>query len=172
MKKLNMMLFAVILSTVAGGCVVRGTMRSSAYVETPDMVALDSGVYVVQDYDQPVFYSDSYYWRYDGGVWYRSGYYNRGWVRVSTVPYRVRTIDRPYAYVHYRGSANVRHDNGWHGSRPHEVNHGEVRREERHERNQERHEERREERHDDHVREHRNERTDNGNHGHIVVKHR
>ena len=56
---------------------------------------LRPGVQVVADYDEPVFYSDNFYWRYDSGNWYRSPYYNRAWVSVSAPPVAVRQIQRP-----------------------------------------------------------------------------
>lgn len=165
MKKLHLMFFAVVISALAGGCVVSGTMRTHAYVTTPDMVEINSGVYVIQDYDQPVFYSDSYYWRYDGGVWYRSGYYDRGWYRVDVVPTRVRTIDHPYGYVHYRGNGRAvvrdHRDNGWHNGQERREERREVRQDNRvkvRDHRDDRREERKEERHDDgrvKVRDHR-----------------
>ena len=84
-------------------------MRYSAraQVTTPELIEVEPGVRVVADYDEPVFYNDGFYWRYDGGVWYRSPYYNRAWIRVSTVPLAVRRIDRPERYVHYRATARV-----------------------------------------------------------------
>ena len=57
---------------------------------------------VIADYDEPVFYSDSFYWRYYGGRWYRSSQYDRGWVYYSAPPASVSRIERPYAYRHYR----------------------------------------------------------------------
>ena len=69
----------------------------------PGMEVVAPGVQVISDYDYPVFYSDGFYWRYDGGAWYRSGYYNRGWGIAYNVPVGVRGISRPEAYVHYRG---------------------------------------------------------------------
>jgi len=70
----------------------------------PAMTYISPGVQVVMDYDYPVFYSDGYYWRYDGGLWYRSGYYNRGWNVWYDVPHSVRGISRPEGYVRYRGN--------------------------------------------------------------------
>jgi len=67
------------------------------------MVMVD-GVWVVEDYDQPVFYDSGFYWWYSGGLWYRSTYYNGGWVQVGTVPVRIRTIRQPRRYVRYRSS--------------------------------------------------------------------
>jgi hypothetical protein len=67
------------------------------------MYYVSPGVSVVAYSDYPVFYSDNYYWRYDGGIWYRSSYYNGGWAVYSDVPYHVRSIDRPYRYARYDG---------------------------------------------------------------------
>jgi len=83
----------------------------------PQMEYVGPGVQVITDYDYPVFYSDGYYWRYDGGLWYRSGFYNRGWGVSYNVPMGVRGISRPEGYVHYRGGYNARaYNNG--GYRP------------------------------------------------------
>ena len=75
-------------------------------VYTPDLVYVSPGVSVIADYDEPIFYSDGYYWRNDGGAWYRSGYYNGGWVSASA-PYAVVSIGNPYGYVHYRPQGYV-----------------------------------------------------------------
>jgi len=74
----------------------------------PGMVDVSPGVQVIADYDYPVFYSDGFYWRYDGGLWYRSGYWNRGWGVSYNVPVGVRGINRPEAYAHYRGGGGYR----------------------------------------------------------------
>ena len=59
----------VALLVADSGCVVSGSVRTHAYVETPDMVAIEPGVYVVADYDEPVFYNGGYYWTYRSGIW-------------------------------------------------------------------------------------------------------
>ena len=109
MKRLHLILFAVVFSSLAGGCLVSGTVRTRAYVE-PELVYVSPGVQVVYDYDEPVFYSDGYYWRYQGNVWYRSSYHTHGWVRWRNVPTAVVRIDHPRGYVHYRGDANYRRE--------------------------------------------------------------
>jgi hypothetical protein len=78
-------------------------------VETyqPDLVDVGEGVQVIADYEEPVFYTDNFYWRYNGGTWYRSSVYNGGWTVYNDVPYSVRRIDRPTAYVRYRPSGYV-----------------------------------------------------------------
>jgi hypothetical protein len=101
----------VALSVAGSGCVVSGSVRSSAYVEPepPDMVLIEPGVYVLADYDRPVFYSHGYYWLYSDGYWLRSYSYGSGYVRVRSVPYGVRRIHRPHRYVRYRPTARARY---------------------------------------------------------------
>ncbi|HEY5950499.1 MAG TPA: hypothetical protein VIV40_33640, partial [Kofleriaceae bacterium] len=60
------------------------------------------GVYVIADYDEPIFYADGFYWYNNNGYWYRSASYTGGWAYVSSPSYRVARIGNPYAYVHYR----------------------------------------------------------------------
>jgi hypothetical protein len=81
----------------------------------PQMAYVAPGVQVIADYDYPVFYSDGYYWRYNGGMWYRSGFYNRGWALSYNVPVGVRGIARPEGYAHYRGNWNGGYNRGYNG---------------------------------------------------------
>ena len=81
----------------------------------PSMEYVSPGVQVIADYDYPVFYSDGYYWRYDNNVWYRSGFYNRGWGVSYDVPLGVRGISRPEGYAHYRGGYNAGYRGGYNG---------------------------------------------------------
>jgi hypothetical protein len=92
-----------------GGCVASGQAGYSANAEVtaPELVSIDSDVQVIADYDEPIFYSGNYYWRYDSGAWYRSQNHTRGWVRFDNAPVAIRRIDRPSAYIHYRGSASA-----------------------------------------------------------------
>jgi hypothetical protein len=107
-----------------GGAVYGGSVSAGvAYGADPELVEIQPDVWVVEGYDEPVFYSDNSYWRFSGGIWYRSSYYDRGWVTVYDVPYRLRSIDRPTAYVRYhapygsrvrqgpRGTIIVRNEN-------------------------------------------------------------
>lgn len=88
------------------GCAGTGEVEygGGVAVASPDLVEVEPGVQVLADADAPVFYSDGAYYEYRDGLWYRSGYYDRGFARVDInyVPERVRTIDNPRAYVHYR----------------------------------------------------------------------
>ncbi len=93
--------------TAATGCAVQGQVRTRAYGSTPDLVMVEPGVYVVADFDEPVFYTDGYYWLNRGSTWYRSPVYTGGWVRVSRLPVGVRRIHTPHRYVHYRPRGNV-----------------------------------------------------------------
>ena len=69
------------------------------------MVYISPGVQVIEDYDQPVFYSSSFYWHYNDGVWYQSRSYTGGWVRVTAAPAAIVRIQQPSMYVHYHASA-------------------------------------------------------------------
>lgn len=99
---------------VIGGC-GGGTLsyRASATTTTtapqPQMVQVSPGVWAVAEYDQPVFYSNDAYWRYENGYWYRSSYLG-GWsrVQVDAVPRGVVRIDRPQRYRRYSVRPGVR----------------------------------------------------------------
>lgn len=114
MSKVRSLVVATTLTVVAsfvGGCVVHGRthVRAGVAVEEPGaLVEVSPGVWVVEDYHEPVFYSDGYYWAYRGGIWYRSSYYDYGFTRVRAVPRRVRSIRSPRRYVRYRSRGNVR----------------------------------------------------------------
>jgi hypothetical protein len=97
-------IIGLVLALLAG-CTVGYSARARGR-----LVSVSPGVWVVEDRPDPVFYSDDYYWRYQGGVWYRSSYDDRSFVVVQphTVPVHVRTIDRPQRYIHYQAPARAR----------------------------------------------------------------
>jgi hypothetical protein len=106
---------AIVFSAVTGmaaatGCVAGGTARVSAgaTISTPELVYIGPGVYVIEDYHRPVFYSNNYYWLYRDGIWFRSHVYTGNWVRARTVPREVRRIERPQRYVRYRADRRDR----------------------------------------------------------------
>jgi hypothetical protein len=103
---------ALLFAAVVAGCTGTGSVQyaATADVYTPELVQIEPDIQVVADYDQPVFYSEGVYWRYDSGTWYRSPYYNRGWIRIATPPVRIRQIQRPEAYVHYRAHEGDRRE--------------------------------------------------------------
>jgi hypothetical protein len=108
----RMILVPAVLSlslSFLGGCLIRGQVGGGAYVEAdqPDLVYVSPGVYVVSDYDEPVFYDEGFYWLNRDGIWYRSRVHTGGWAQVSYVPVGVRHIQRPRAYVHYRANGRV-----------------------------------------------------------------
>jgi hypothetical protein len=90
-------------AAVAAGCTA--TVAADAY--PPDLVYAAPGVQVIANYNEPIFYSGGLYWRYYGGVWYRSSYYTGGWV-YARPPVAVLGIHNPHSYVYYRPP-------GWHG---------------------------------------------------------
>jgi hypothetical protein len=105
MKRL---LLLAILVGVGGGCYSEEPAVGVSYgygygYAAPEMEYVGPGVQVISDYDYPVFYSDGFYWRWDGGNWYRSGFYNRGWGVAYNVPIGIRGIARPEAYAHFHG---------------------------------------------------------------------
>jgi hypothetical protein len=102
MKKL---LFVLLVA--GAGCVASGSARYNASVTTPRLVYVSAGVQVIEDYDEPIFYSSNMYWRYDGGVWYQSRYHTSGWIRVTNPPAPILRIERPAMYVHYKGGAHA-----------------------------------------------------------------
>ncbi|CAN5921865.1 hypothetical protein BH11MYX3_BH11MYX3_19380 [soil metagenome] len=103
-------LISTLLLSLAA-CAGSATYRGTATYDSPDLVYAEPGVQVVADYDEPIFYADNFYWRNDGGRWYRSSYYNRGWVYANP-PQVVARIQSPARYRHYRpnGYTVRRHD--------------------------------------------------------------
>jgi hypothetical protein len=113
MRRLLMLIaLATTTAAIGAGCAGDGTVRytATATYSQPSLAYVSPGVYVVEDYDQPVFYSNNVYWRYNNGLWYQSRYHDRGFVYYSRPPRAVVSIQRPYAYVRYRGS--VRYNAG------------------------------------------------------------
>ena len=110
----------VLALALGAGCYTQGRVgvAYTATATTPDLAYVSPGVMVVADYPEAVFYSSNYYWRNNGGVWYRSSRYNGGWSVSTNIPVAVRRIDRPTAYVRYRGTVvrdqrdNRRNDRG------------------------------------------------------------
>ena len=105
---MRLTLLSLILGSALTGCLATGTADVSygggVAVSTPDLVEVSPGVQVVADYDDSVFYSDGFYWRNDGGGWYRSNNYAGGWVYWSSPPQAIITINEPHRYRNYRPS--------------------------------------------------------------------
>jgi hypothetical protein len=103
------LLRSIVFAALVSGCAGTGqfTVTGEATVPPPELVVISPGVQVIADLDQPVFYSGNYYWRNDGGAWYRSTSHTHGWARVEVAPVEIRAIERPAAYVHYHGEARA-----------------------------------------------------------------
>jgi hypothetical protein len=100
----------MIAVALACGCAtgeIGYTASVNATVETPDLVTVSPGVQVIADYDEPIFFSDGFYWRFYDGVWYRSSFYTGGWAFVDAPPVAIVRIDRPDVYRHYRPTGYV-----------------------------------------------------------------
>jgi hypothetical protein len=91
--------FAGALGAACGPVAVHGRV----YAPTPQLAYVGPDLYVVADYGAPVFYTNNYYWLFYDGFWYRSSYFDRGWIVAVAVPDVVAHIDRPHRYIHYRG---------------------------------------------------------------------
>ena len=94
-------ILATIATLAIGASCVPTEVSGTAYYASPDLVYVSPGVQVVADYDYPVFYADNVYWRYEGGIWYRSRWHDRGWIHAGYVPNGVARIDHPWGYAHY-----------------------------------------------------------------------
>ncbi len=75
-----------------------------AYEGQPETVVLPgTNVYVVPDLATDLFFASGYWWRPYGAGWYRSAYYDRGWVPYGGVPAFYRGVPRNwrYNYAHH-----------------------------------------------------------------------
>jgi len=95
-------LFASVLAT---GCyATAGTGYGGTVTATtvgPDLVYVSPGVQVIADYDEPIFYSNGYYWWNTEGTWWQSSRYTGGW-REARPPVAIVRIGEPHRYRHYR----------------------------------------------------------------------
>src|SRR5438067_2781422 len=95
------------VATLGAGCVAHA--QAGGYTEAeapvvfaspPTLVEVDADVWVVRDYDYPVYYVGGSYWVYRNDVWWRSGAYDKGWARVdaNVVPATIAHRDH-HTYV-------------------------------------------------------------------------
>ena len=101
LSKIASLLIAVSLAACSGSGYYRTSGTVAVSSSAPDMAYVSDGVYVIANYDEPIFYTDGYYWYNNNGYWYRSSNYTSGWVSVSQPSYRLRVISNPVAYRHY-----------------------------------------------------------------------
>jgi hypothetical protein len=107
---MRLFLSVPLLIALASGCYATtstgyvgysGTATVTTTTVAPDLVYVSPGVQVIADYDEPIFYSDGYYWRESGGIWYRSHVHTGGWVTYSAPRHIVGIRDR-HTYRRYR----------------------------------------------------------------------
>jgi len=81
------------------------------FAAPPSVVVLPetTGVYVVPDAEQDIYFWNGFWWRPWGGRWFRSRYYNRGWVDYRAAPEFYYEVD-PQWRRHY-------YDQSWYGHR-------------------------------------------------------
>lgn len=105
MMRLRLWVVATALAACAGG-EMEGQVNTTADVRvtSPDLVAVGPGIQVIADADEPVFYSDGYYYLYRDNGWLRSDNDRSGFARIDVmaVPERLRAIPQPRVYAHYR----------------------------------------------------------------------
>jgi hypothetical protein len=112
MMAMRVFLCGVLLATFASGCyaTTSGSVGYSGTVTAttvaPDLVYVSPGVQVIADYDEPVFYTDGYYWRETNGTWYRSSYHTHGWAYAAP-PRTVISIGNRHSYRRYRPAGYV-----------------------------------------------------------------
>jgi hypothetical protein len=63
----------------------------------PDVIVIPGTyVYVVPDLDADLYFYSGWWWYLWEGSWYRSRYYDSGWIRYRSVPSFYRTIPRDW----------------------------------------------------------------------------
>jgi hypothetical protein len=97
------------------GCVAHAQGAASAeadapvvFTSEPTLVEVDTGIWVVRDYDYPVYFYEDNYWVFRDGVWYRSNSYQGGWVRIEATVVPTVIVHRDHrSFVHYHGAATA-----------------------------------------------------------------
>jgi hypothetical protein len=114
--KRKLFVLAAVACLLGSGCVARAragavvTGPAIEFYEPPPLVAVDAGVWVVEDYPVTVYYHDDAYWYYEGGVWYRRARWDGVWVTadVNVVPTIIVQRDhRRYVHYHRPGRTHV-----------------------------------------------------------------
>ena len=98
---------AFLLTASLAACHGEAEVHYSGDAAAPELVVMDNdpSVQVVANADEPIFFTENTYWLYRDNHWYPSRSHRRGWARVDAPPEHIRRIDRPLAYVHFRGAA-------------------------------------------------------------------
>jgi hypothetical protein len=109
------LIIVVPVPTMAGVDISIGISLPSPIVfEGPPVVVVipdTSDVYAVPDVMVEIYFWNGWWWRPWQGRWYRSQYYDRGWVYYRNVPWFYYDVD-PYWREHYR-------DHNWYGHKWH-----------------------------------------------------
>lgn len=92
-------LFALALSACAAS---QPTFRGNVTVKSSELVVVDPDVRVVADADKPLFFAAGSYWLFHDAKWYRGASVNGPFVAERKLPWQVKKLDQPYAFVHYR----------------------------------------------------------------------
>jgi hypothetical protein len=101
------LLHSVVFAALVGGCAGSARFTYADETTAPELVAVSPNVQVIANLDEPIFYSGNFYWRNQGGRWYRSAYHTHGWARVQVAPVEIRAITRPATYIRYHGTARA-----------------------------------------------------------------
>lgn len=106
--RVSVLVAAALLPLSLAGCFAHSgfVVEAQAQVQAPpppSLVSIGTGVWVVEDYHEPVYFHGQHYWVYRSGVWYRSHIHTGAWVRLDSAPATVVRIHQPRRYVHYRG---------------------------------------------------------------------
>ncbi|MBK7197846.1 MAG: hypothetical protein IPH80_35810 [Myxococcales bacterium] len=108
MSRLKISVLVAALALASGGCLGQAHLSGGYQAADPILVELQPGVWVIEDYDQPVFYADGFFWMYRDDGWYRSRDHVSGWAYVRAAPQVVVRIERPRQYVHFRATVGAR----------------------------------------------------------------
>jgi hypothetical protein len=86
MSRLKISVLVAALALASGGCLGQAHLSGGYQAADPILVELQPGVWVIEDYDQPVFYADGFFWMYRDDGWYRSRDHVSGWAYVRAAP--------------------------------------------------------------------------------------
>lgn len=76
---------------------------AASFSEPPPLVPIEPQVYVVEDYDVPVYYTDGHYWVARGDTWYHTPRWDQPWVVIDVALVPTLVVHKQHdRYVHYR----------------------------------------------------------------------
>lgn len=90
------------------GTYVATSESAVVYDESPTLVAVEPGIWVVSHQPTAIYYIGDTYWSYRSGTWYRSSDWNGGWVSVDVNIVPVTIVHRDSTrYVYYNPPQGV-----------------------------------------------------------------